>query len=121
MLDSGATNHIFNSLYWFQETRKLSEGSIKLQLGTGQFVSTVKTEFVLLSFNNENLVLNICLYVSDIKRNLILVACLSKQWYTISFSSSISILKNNRLICSVTLKNNLYHLSHLIHSIHDFF
>ena len=34
VLDSGATNHICNSLYQFQETRKISEGSVKLQLGT---------------------------------------------------------------------------------------
>ncbi|KAH9734858.1 Integrase catalytic domain-containing protein [Citrus sinensis] len=82
----GATNHICNSLYWFQETRKISEGSVKLQLGTRQFVSAVKTGSVLLSFNNETLVLNNCLYVPDIKKNLISVACLSKQGYTVNES-----------------------------------
>lgn len=119
VLDSGATNHICNSLYWFQETRKISEGSVKLQLGTGQFVSAVKTGSVLLSFNNETLVLNNCLYVPDIKRNLISVACLSKQWYTVNFGSSVSIFQNKRLICSGTLEDNLYHLSPMIHSMHD--
>ena len=78
MLESRATNYICNSFFWFQETRKLSEKSIKLQLGTDQFVSAVKTGSVLLSFINETSVLNNYLYVSDIKRNLILVACLSK-------------------------------------------
>ncbi|KAH9704344.1 hypothetical protein KPL70_011418 [Citrus sinensis] len=119
VLDSGATNHICNSLYWFQETRKISEGSVKLQLGTGQFVSAVKTGSVLLSFNNETLVLNNCLYVPDIKRNLISVACLSKQGYTVNFGSSVSIFHNKRLICSGTLEDNLYHLSPMIHSMHD--
>ncbi|KAH9670831.1 hypothetical protein KPL70_017127 [Citrus sinensis] len=119
VLDSGATNHICNSLYWFQETRKISEGSVKLQLGTGQFVSAVKTGSVLLSFNNETLVLNNCPYVPDIKRNLISVACLSKQGYTVNFGSSVSIFHNKRLICSGTLEDNLYHLSPMIHSMHD--
>ncbi|KAH9697148.1 hypothetical protein KPL71_023495 [Citrus sinensis] len=119
VLDSGATNHICNSLYWFQETRKISEGSVKLQLGTGRFVSAVKTGSVLLSFNNETLVLNNCLYVPDIKRNLISVACLSKQGYTVNFGSSVSIFHNKRLICSGTLEDNLYHLSPMIHSMHD--
>ncbi|KAH9724536.1 Integrase catalytic domain-containing protein [Citrus sinensis] len=60
------------NLFVIEDTRKISEESVKLQLGTGQFVSAVKTGSVLLSFNNnETLVLNNCLYVPDIKRNLI--------------------------------------------------
>ena len=82
-------------------------------------MSAVKIGSVLLSFNSKTLVSNNCLYVPDIKRNLISVACLSKQWYTTNFSSSVSILKNNRLICSGTLEDNLYHLSPMIHSMHD--
>ena len=91
VLDLGATNYTRNSLYWFQKIRKLSEGRVKLQLGTRQFVPAVKIRSVLLSFNIEILVLNNCLYVPDITRNLISVACLSKQWYTINFGSSVSI------------------------------
>lgn len=53
----------------------------------------------LLSFNNESLVLNNYFYILDIKRNLISVAYLSKQRYVVNFNSSISILKNNRLVC----------------------
>ena len=83
-------------------------------------MSAVKTGSVLLSFNNnETLVLNNCLYVPDIKRNLISVTCLSKQGYTINFGSSVSIFHNKRLICSGTLEDNLYHSSPMIHSIHD--
>ena len=89
----------------FQKTKKLSEGNVRLQLGTSQFLLVVKTRFILLSFNNETLVLNNCLYVSNIKRNLISVACLSKQGYTVNFNSFIYIFKNNRLVCSGTLED----------------
>ena len=82
-------------------------------------MSAVKIGSILLSFNNETLALNNCLYVPYIKKNLISVACLSKQWYTVNFGFSVSIFYNKRLICSGTLKDNLYHLSPMIHSMHD--
>ena len=63
--------------------------------------------------------MNNFLYVPDIKRNLISVACLSKQGYTVNFGSSVSNFHNKRLICSGTLEDNLYHLSPMIHSMHD--
>ena len=82
-------------------------------------MSAVKTGSVLLSFNNETLIFNNCLYVLDIKRNLISVACLSRQGYTVNFGSYVSIFYNKKLICSSTLEYNLYHLRPMIHFMHD--
>jgi len=39
-IDSGATNHISNSLQGFQTTRQLSDGEVKLSLGSDASVGS---------------------------------------------------------------------------------
>ena len=110
IVDSGATNHICNSLQEFQVTRKLSEGEHTLRVSTGAVVSARAIGVVYLYFrNNKHLVLNNCYYVPDITRNLISVALLFKQNYYVYFSpSTVDITLNKALICKGHLNNDLY-------------
>ena len=120
IVDSGATNHVCNCLQWFQETKPLCEGQVNLRLGTGQLVSANVMGSVVLSFNNfRTLNLEDCLYVPEMKRNLISVSCLYKQGYTVLFNSLVSIQKNKTFICSGTLIDDLYYLSPKTNYLHD--
>ena len=47
-IDSGATNHIYNSLQGFRSTRKCSDGEVMLTLGSSITVSAVAIEAVVL-------------------------------------------------------------------------
>ena len=112
IVDSGATNHICNSLCQFQETRAVREGAFSLRLGTSQIVSAIAIGSVALFFNNNRtLYLKDCLYVPDLKRNLVSVSCLDQQGYSINFDSSSFIIRNKSTICSGSLIDGLYYLS----------
>ena len=55
------------------------------------------------------LVLKDCLYIPNIKRNLIYVSCLACNEYSASFNkNSVSILNGKDKICSRMLIDNLY-------------
>ena len=55
-----------------------------------------------------SIVLKDCFYVPSFKRNLISVACLINDGYTVSFNKSVAIQKNKSFIVRGTLVNNLY-------------
>ena len=54
------------------------------------------------------LVLRDCFYVPRLKRNLISIAYLFKDSYSVSFSNKVVIRKNKSFICSGWMQNNLY-------------
>ena len=55
------------------------------------------------------LVLKDCLYVANIRRNLISISCLACNGYSASFNkNSVSILNRKDKICSGMLIDNLY-------------
>ena len=85
IVDSGATNHVCNSLQGFQVTRQLNEGEHTLRVGTGVVISAKAVGNVYLYFENKHLVLYDCYYVPDIYRNLISIALLFKQGYSVKF------------------------------------
>ena len=108
-IDSGATNHICNSLQGFRQTSKCSDGQVKLTLGSGATVSAVAVGVVVLTFsNNKTLVLSDILYVPAIRRNLISVSMLSNKGYSINFGPEVVIKKNGSFICSGSLSNGLF-------------
>ena len=73
-MDTGATNHVFNSLQEFQETRRLADGEIYLWLGDTSNVAAVIVGVVSLHFvGGKFLVLEDCLYIPNVRRNLISV------------------------------------------------
>ena len=54
-VDTGATNHVYNTLQGFQETRRLSDGEICLFMGDATKVSVVALGDVTLSFGRISL------------------------------------------------------------------
>ena len=73
-IDSGATNHICNSLQEFRSTRKCSNGEVVPTLGSSATISAVVIGVVVLQFlDNKTLILSDVLYVPLMRRNLILV------------------------------------------------
>ena len=77
-VDTGATNHVCNSLQGFQETRRLAEGEIYLWMGDTSRVAAVAVGDVTLHFGGDKfLVLKDCLYVPSVRRNLISVSGLT--------------------------------------------
>ena len=57
-IDSGATNHICNTLQGFRQTIQCSDGEIKLTLGSSATISAVAVGVVVLVFpSNKTLVL----------------------------------------------------------------
>ena len=79
-VNTGATNHVCNSLQGFQKTRRL--GEIYLLMGDTSRVAAIVVGVVTLHFEGGKfLVLNNCLYVPDVRRNLVLFFCLSFNGY----------------------------------------
>ena len=68
-VDTGATNHVCNSLQGFQETRRLAKWEIDLLMGDTSHVAAVAVGVVNLYFEEDKfLVLDDCLYVPDVRR-----------------------------------------------------
>ena len=104
-VDSGATNHVCNSLQGFQETRQLSKGEVNIFLGDGTEVAVLAVGNIVLNFkNNRTLILKNVLYVPSIRRNLISVSSLSKNGYSVCFNEfyddSVVIKLGEQMICS---------------------
>lgn len=112
-VDSGATNHVCNSLQGFQVTRQLSEGDVSIFLGDGTEVAVLAIGNVSLNFENKRtLVLKDVLYVPSIRRNLISVSSLSKNGYSVCFNEfyddSVVIKFRKQMICSGSMIDDLF-------------
>ena len=76
IIDSGATNHVCNSLQRFQERRKLNKNEINLRLGNGTLVSASAVGDIRVNLDSfRHLDLIDVYYVPQFKRNLISVSC----------------------------------------------
>ena len=108
-VDTGATNHVCNSLQEFQKTRRLANGE-NLWLGDTLRVMAVAVGVVSLLFpGGKLLVLNDCLYVPNVRRNLISIFCLSCNGYSTIFNKNmVSIKCNADDIYNGILVDNLY-------------
>ena len=101
-VDTGATNHVCNSLQGFQETRQLSDGEIYLHMGNATKVAAVAVGDLHLSFGRDRiLVLKNCLFVPSIRRNLVSVSSLVKNGYSVYFGNKVVIKENKRLFVLV--------------------
>ena len=86
-MDTGVTNHVCNSLQGFQEIRQLAKGEIDLLMGDTSRMAVVAVGVVTLHFEGGKfLVLDDCLYVPGVKRNLVSVSCLSCNGYSSVFN-----------------------------------
>ena len=78
-MDSGCINHISNSLQGFKETRKLNEGELFLTLVDGSRIPVIAVGVFNLCFESRVLVLEDCLFVPNVRRNLISTTYLGKH------------------------------------------
>ena len=93
-VDTGATKHVCNSLQGFQETRRLAEGEIYLWLGDTSKVAVVTVGVMSLHFSRGKiLVLEDCLYVNNVRRNLISVSCLACNGFLAIFNKNFISIK----------------------------
>ena len=79
-------------------------------MGDTSRVAAVAVRVVTLHFEGDKvLVLDDCLYVLEVRRNLVSVSCLSCNGYSLYFNkNSVSIKFNDEVICSGMLCDNLY-------------
>ncbi|GER47805.1 gag-pol polyprotein [Striga asiatica] len=107
-VDTGATDHVCNSLQGFQETKRLREGEITVYMGNATKVAAVAVGDVTLSFDSSSLVLRNCLYVPSFRKNLVSVSKLVMDGFSVSFDDMVIIRFENRFICCGSLVGNLY-------------
>ena len=92
-VDSGCTNHICNSLQGVQETRKLEEEELFLTLADGSRIPVVAIGVFNLCFETRVLILQDCLYVPNVCRNLISATYLGKSGYCVILKDNVVIKK----------------------------
>ena len=110
-MDLGCTNHICNSLRGFQETRKLNEGELFLTLADGSRISVVAIKVFNLCFESMVLILEDCLNVSNVRRNLISSTYLGKHGYCVILKDNVVIKKGKVFICFGNIVDGLYILT----------
>src|SRR5579862_6779626 len=111
IVDSGATNHICNSLQGFQIMQTIEKGEFAFRVGTGAKVWAVAVGDVYLHFSNDRiLVLNKVFYVPDMRKNLISVSRLIEFNYSVSFHSDVDISRDGNIICSGRMHDNLFYI-----------
>ena len=106
-VDSGCTNHICNSLQWFQETRKLNEGETFLTLADGSRILVVAVGMFNLCFGSRVLILKDCLYVPNVRRNLISTTYLGRHRYCVILRDNV-VIKKDKVFIITPDKHELY-------------
>ena len=110
-VDSGCNNHIYNSLQGFQETRKLNEGELFLTLADGSRIPIIAVGVFNLCFKSRVSILEDCLYVPNVHRNLISATYLGKHCYCVILKDNVVIKKGKVFICSGNIVDGLYILT----------
>ena len=118
-VDSGCTNHICNTLQEFQETRKLNEGELFLTLVDGSKIPVVTVGVFNLCFDSRILILEDCLYVPNVCRNLISATYLGKHGYCVILKDNVVIKKAKVFICSSNIVDGLYVLTPDKHELYN--
>ena len=118
-MDSGCTNHICNSLHGFQETRKLNEGEMFLTLANGSRIPIVAIGVFNLCFESRVLILEDCLNVRNVHRNLIPATYLGKHGYYVILKNNVVIKKDKMVICSGNIVDGLYILTPNKHELYN--
>ncbi|CAA0833201.1 Unknown protein, partial [Striga hermonthica] len=107
-VDTGATDHVYNSLQGFQKTRRLREGEITVYMGDATKVAAVAVGDVTLPFDSSILVFRHYLYVPSFRKNLFSVSKLVSDGFSFTFDEMVVIRYGKRFICSGSLVCNLY-------------
>ena len=117
-MDSGCINHISNSLQGFKETRKLKEGELFLTLADGSRIPVIAVGVYNLCFESRVLILEDCLYVPNVRRNLISATYLGKHGYCVILKDNVAIKKDKMFICSGNI-DGLYILTPDKHELYN--
>lgn len=107
-IDTGATSHVCNVLHGFQEIRRLNKGEVTLHMGTKATVAAVSVGTYCLMLDGVILTLKECLYVPQIRRNLISVTKLVESGYSFLFTNKVVIKLNNKVVAYGVQNNGLY-------------
>ena len=107
-VDSGCNNHIYNTLQGFQETRRVNEGELFLTLADGSKILVVTIGVFNLCFDSRVLILEDCLYVPNVRRNLIFATYLGRHGYCVILKDNVVIKKDKVFICSDNIVDGLY-------------
>ena len=110
-MGSRCTNHIYNSLQGFQETRKLNEGKIFLTLAVGSRIPIVAVGVFNLCFGSRLLISKDYLYVRNVRRNLISATYLGRHGYYVILKDNVVIKKSKVFICFGNIVDGLYNLT----------
>ena len=119
-MDSCCTNHICNSLQEFQETRKLNKGELFLTLADRSRISVLAVGVFNLCFDSRVLMLEDCLYVPNVRRNLIFATYLGKHGYCVILKDNVVIKKGKVFICSGNIVDGFYILNPNKHELYNF-
>ena len=119
-VDLGCTNHICNSLQGFQDTRKLNKGELFLSLADGSRIPVIAIGVFNLCFESRVLVLEDCLYVPNVRRNLISTTYLGKHGNCVILKDNVVIKKGKVFICSGNIVDGLYILTPDKHELYNF-
>lgn len=117
IIDSVATNNVCTYLQGLQVQRKLREGEFTLRVGTENLVLALVVRVIKLYFGNKIFLLRDFFYVPELNRNLVSISSLIKHSYSVIFNESVSVYKNNVLICYGTKENNLYKITPNVNSL----
>ena len=118
-MDLGCTNHIHKSLQGFQETRKLNEGEMFLTLANESKIPIVAIGVFNLCFESRVLILEDCLNVLNVHRNLIPATYLGKHGYYVILKNNVVIKKDKMFICSGNIVDGLYILTPNKHELYN--
>ena len=118
-VDSSCTNHICNTLQRFQETRKLSEGELFLNLADRSRIPVVAIGMFNLCFDSRVLILEDYLYVPNVRRNLISATYLGKNEYCVILKDNVVIKKDKVFICFGNIVDGLYILTSDKHELYN--
>ena len=107
-VDLGCTNHICNTLQGFQETRRLNEGELFLALANGRKIPVVAIGVFNLCFGSRVLILEGCIYVPNVRRNLISATYLGRHEYCVILKDNVVIKKDKVFISSSNIVDDIY-------------
>ena len=110
-VDLGCTNHICKSLQGFQETRKLCEGELFLTLANRSRIPVVAVGVFNLCFDSRVLILEDCLYIPNVRRNLISTTYFGKYGYCVILKDNVVIKKDKVFIYFGNIVDGLYILT----------
>ena len=102
------------------QTRKLKEGDLFLTLADGSRIPVVAVSVYNLCFESRVLILEDCLYVPNVHRNLISATDLGKHGYCVILKDNVVIKKNKVFICFSNIVDGLYILTPDKHELYNF-